>query len=65
VPAHNLRNGRLNQTAYALYLFIRDIADCDLVAWIDGQLGKQPDLTGPDQLAFGRDALIAPLRNVP
>jgi hypothetical protein len=64
VPAHNLRNGRLNQTAYALYLFIRDIADCDLVAWIDGQLGKQPDLTGPDQLALGRDALIAPLRNV-
>jgi len=64
VPAHNLRNGRLNQTAYALYLFIRDIADCDLVAWIDGQLGKPPDLTGPDQLALVRDALIAPLRNV-
>ena len=38
VPAYNLRNGRLNQTAFALYLFIRDIADCDLVAWIDAQL---------------------------
>jgi hypothetical protein len=27
VPRHDLRNGRLNQTAYSLYLFIRDIAD--------------------------------------
>jgi hypothetical protein len=27
LPTHTLRNGRLNQTAYSLYLFIRDIAD--------------------------------------
>jgi hypothetical protein len=27
VLSHDLRNGRLNQTAYSLYLFIRDIAD--------------------------------------
>jgi hypothetical protein len=27
VPDHDLRNGRLNQTAYSLYLFVRDIAD--------------------------------------
>jgi hypothetical protein len=26
LPTHNLRNGRLNQTAYSMYLFIRDIA---------------------------------------
>jgi hypothetical protein len=26
LPRHPLRNGRLNQTAYSLYLFIRDIA---------------------------------------
>ena len=38
VPSHDLRNGRLNQTAYSLYLFIRDIADGDLVGWIDRQL---------------------------
>jgi hypothetical protein len=43
VPAYNLRNGRLNQTAYALYLFIRDIAGCDLVAWIDAQLRKEAE----------------------
>jgi hypothetical protein len=27
LPTHTLRNGRLNQTAYSLYLFIRDVAD--------------------------------------
>jgi hypothetical protein len=32
LPKHDLRNGRLNQTAYSLYLFIRDVADGDLVA---------------------------------
>jgi hypothetical protein len=38
LPRHPLRNGRLNQTAYSLFLFIRDVADGDLVAWIDQQL---------------------------
>ena len=41
LPTHHLRNGRLNQTAYSLYLFIRDIADGDLVGWIDQQLRRQ------------------------
>ena len=31
LPNHWLRNGRLNQTAYSLYLFVRDIAGSDLV----------------------------------
>ena len=38
LPCHDLRNGRLNQTAYSLFLFIRDIAGGDLVGWIDTQL---------------------------
>jgi hypothetical protein len=33
-----LRNGRLNQTAYSLFLFVRDVANGDLVQWIDDQL---------------------------
>lgn len=38
LPRHHLRNGRLNQTAYSLFLFIRDVADGDLVEWIDQTL---------------------------
>jgi hypothetical protein len=38
LPSHDLRNGGLNQTAYSLFLFIRDIASGDLVAWLDGRL---------------------------
>ena len=38
VPRPRLRNGRLNQTAYSLHLFVRDIAGGDLIGWIDRQL---------------------------
>jgi hypothetical protein len=31
LPSHQLRNGRLNQMAHSLFLFVRDIADGDLV----------------------------------
>jgi hypothetical protein len=38
VPQVPLRNGRLNQSAYSLFLFIRDIAEGDLIGWIDRRL---------------------------
>jgi hypothetical protein len=62
LPTHRLRNGHLNQIAYSLYLFIRDVADGDLVAWIDARLDQVNDL-GPDR-AQACNALIEPLRNV-
>ncbi len=56
LPNHRLRNGHLNQIAYSLYLFIRDIADGDLVGWIDHRLSQANHQPG--------SALIEPLRNV-
>lgn len=38
LPRHPLRNGRLNITGYSLALFIRDVANGDLIGWIDGRL---------------------------
>jgi hypothetical protein len=64
LPRHQLRNGRLNQTAYSLYLFVRDIADGDLVGWIDNQLQQAAMANPADGLAAMREALIGPLRNV-
>jgi hypothetical protein len=64
LPKHDLRNGRLNQTAYSLFLFIRDVADGDLVSWIDRQLQDANDPPGPDRLARMRGSLIEPLREV-
>src|SRR5260221_6028903 len=64
LPTHDLRNGHLNQTAYSLYLFIRDIADGDLLGWIDQRLQAASSPAGPDRLARLRDALIAPLREI-
>jgi hypothetical protein len=64
LPRHDLRNGRLNQTAYSLFLFIRDVADGDLIGWIDAQLEAANSAPGPDQLARLRAALIEPLREV-
>jgi hypothetical protein len=64
LPKHHLRNGRLNQTAYSLFLFIHDIADGDLVGWIDRQLQGANYQAGPDRLARMRASLIEPLREV-
>jgi hypothetical protein len=56
VPLPRLRNGRLNQTAYSFFLFVRDIADGDLIGWIDEQLVAPADPYP--------ELLIGPLRNV-
>lgn len=64
LPRHDLRNGRLNQTAYSLYLFIRDIAGGDLVGWIDQQLRAADEPHDEDRLPRLRAALIEPLRAV-
>ena len=64
LPTHRLRNGHLNQIAYGLYLFIRDVADGDLVGWIDDRLDQVNDQSAADPLAQVRTALIEPLRNV-
>jgi len=64
LPTHPLRNGRLNQTAYSLYLFIRDIADRDLVGWIEAQLASEANAVGPVRNGRLRDALLDPLRHV-
>ena len=64
LPSHQLRNGRLNQMAYSLFLFIRDIADGDLVGWIDRQFQGSDDPASPNRLGRLREALIGPLREV-
>src|ERR1039458_1193573 len=64
LPKHLLRNGRLNQAAYSLFLFIRDIADGDLVAWIDRQLAEADDQTDPDRITRMTERLVGPLRQV-
>jgi hypothetical protein len=63
LPRHPLRNGRLNQMAYSLFLFMRDVADSDFVDWIDSQLATV-NLQTPERLATLREAIIGPLRNV-
>jgi hypothetical protein len=63
LPRHPLRSGHLNQMAYSLALFIRDVAAGDLVHWIDQQLAAT-DAKSAMFLASAREALIGPLRNV-
>jgi hypothetical protein len=64
LPSHDLRNGHLNQTAYSLFLFIRDIADGDLIGWIDAQLQAANSTASPNPLTRMRDSLIEPLREM-
>jgi hypothetical protein len=64
LPRHDLRNGRLNQTAYSLFLFLRDLADSDIVSWIDGRLAMVPSEPANDRPARLRQALLEPLGHV-
>ena len=64
LPSHDLRNGHLNQAAYSLFLFIRDIADGDLIGWIDAQLEAANSPPGPHRLTRMAAALIEPLRGI-
>jgi hypothetical protein len=64
LPTHTLRNGRLNQTAYSLYLFIRYIADNDLVGWIEAQLTSAATPVDANRIGRMRHALLDPLRHV-
>jgi hypothetical protein len=64
LPRHDLRNGRLNQSAYSLRLFLRDICDDDLVGWIDRKLaGVDRPHTADFSERLGR-AVIAPFTGV-
>lgn len=64
LPRHDLRNGRLNQTAYSLFLFIRDIADRDLVTWIDDQIRTAAEGNARDRSARMVQSLIDPMRHM-
>jgi hypothetical protein len=63
LPRHQFRNGNLNQLAYSLCLFVRDIADGDLVGWLDARLAEA-DQPGPDRIARMANAIIRPLSGV-
>ena len=58
LPTHQLRNGRLNQMAYSLFLFVRDIADGDLVGLDRPAIPRcrrpsQPQPAAPTAGSFG------------
>ena len=63
LPRHDLRNGNLNRAAYSLFLFLRDVAGGDLVAWFDGRLTQASSQDGNRARNLG-SALIEPLNNV-
>lgn len=61
LPRHSLRNGHLNQAAYGLFLFLREVCGGDLVGWLDTTLAAAGS-DDPDRLGA---ALLAPLRAIP
>lgn len=63
LPRQALRNGNLNQLAYSLYFFIRDVAGGDLIDWLDAQLAEADSGT-PDRLTRMAAAVLTPLKGV-
>ena len=64
LPGHHFRNGNLNQLAYSLFLFIRDVAGGDLVGWIDGRLAEADYGPESDRIARMANAIIGPLSGI-
>jgi hypothetical protein len=64
LPRHDLRNGRLNQTAYSLFLFMRDLMGGDIVGWIDDRLAMIDSVPAPNRSTRLRQALLEPLGNI-
>ena len=63
IPA---RKGALAEAAVGLWLFIRDVADGDLVDWIDRRLAAvDASLEGIRRLASMRAVLLEPLVEIP
>lgn len=64
LPRHRLRNGRLNQSAYSLYFFLRDVTHSSFVQWIDARLSWAS--LGPERLSLvrWREAILGPMRNI-
>lgn len=62
VPSHRLRNGKLNQTAYSLYLFMRDIAKDDFAGWLDSRINE----TDGRHVGHARfhEALVRPMKAI-
>ena len=54
------RNGHLSQTAFSLFLFIRDIAHSDLFSWIEDQLSDATELG----FSSRQEALVGPMRHI-
>lgn len=50
LPRLPLRNGRLNQTAFSLRFFIRDVADNDLVTFLDHLIDQIPTHASPREV---------------
>jgi hypothetical protein len=61
LPRADLRNGRLNQLGYSLYFFIRDVAEGDLVAWVDARLKSHPTTQPTERGSLAR--LIEPMHS--
>ena len=64
LPHHDLRKGSLNQNAYSLFLFMRDVAGGDFVRWVDAQLDTVDPDPADDRPARLRQALLTPLKEI-
>jgi len=64
LPRHDLRNGRLNQSAYSLFLFMRDIAGGDFVGWLDRRLAHADTGTVPDRAEALAASVVEPMTHI-
>lgn len=62
VPEPEMRKGTLNQTAFSLFFFLRDICKRDIVGYFDECLNKNPD--NPNDVNEMRDKAISEIDKI-
>lgn len=61
LPQHKLRKGQLNQSAYSLFFFFRDVANGDIVSWLDQQIRGRSGAAIDDNAC---ENLLSPMRGI-
>lgn len=64
LPSFDMRSGRINVMGFSLFLFIRDVAEGDLVRWIDKRLEIANIGSLRGRTVRMQQALIEPLKEV-
>lgn len=56
LPKYNMRNGKLNQMVFSVYLFLRDSCEGDFIGFVKGRIGSPQQIAGIEEKELSKTA---------